>query len=137
MPEKENKTVVETAVNDGKFKKGNKSGKKFTSEYQPKNLKLKRTVKKLFQEVAKEELENLQEYATFKMSEWVRQKLDDLDLLTTQELEKIQKYLEFLRDSSGQKPTDKQEITNATPQIVVANQGDADLLRKITDAIPD
>lgn len=110
MPKKEN-NVAEPTKNDGRFKKGNKVGKQFSSEYQPKNLKLKRAVKKLFKEVAKEELENLQEYATLKMSEWVRQKLDNLDILTTQELEKIQKYLEFLRDSSGQKPTEKTEFS--------------------------
>ncbi|MBQ2175379.1 MAG: hypothetical protein II453_10030 [Alphaproteobacteria bacterium] len=97
-------------TNDGRFKKGNKIGKQFSSEYQPKDLKLKRAVKKLFQEVAKQELENLQEYATLKMSEWVRQKLDNVEMLSTQELEKIQKYLEFLRDSSGQKPSERTEI---------------------------
>lgn len=96
--------------NDGRFKKGNKIGKQFSSEYQPKDLKLKRAVKKMFQEVARQELENLQEYATLKMSEWVKQKLENVETLTTQELEKVQKYLEFLRDSSGQKPSERTEI---------------------------
>lgn len=47
------------------------------------------------------------------------------------------KLLTFLRDTSGQKPTDKQEITNTTPQIVVANQADADILKQVIDAKPN
>lgn len=31
----------------------------------------------------------------------------------------------------------KQEVTNKTPQIVVANQTDADLLKRIADVTPD
>lgn len=108
--QKENETVEKSTKNDGRFKKGNKIGKRFSSEYQPKDLKLKRAIKKAFQQVALERLEELQDYATLKMSDWVKVKLDIIDELTTTELEKIQKFLEFLRDSSGQKPTDKQEI---------------------------
>ncbi len=123
--------------NNGKFVKGNKEGNRFSKENQPKDLKLKRAIKREFQQVARECLEDLQDFATLKMSEWVKQKLDDLDTLTTYELEKIQKFLEFLRDSSGQKPTDKQEITNTTPQIVVANQTDMDILEKIANVKVD
>lgn len=42
-----------------------------------------------------------------------------------------------IRDTLGEKPTEKHEITNKTPQIVVASQADADLLKKIDNAIPD
>lgn len=31
----------------------------------------------------------------------------------------------------------KQEVTNTTPQIIVANQADADLLQRISDVTPD
>lgn len=134
---KENKTVDKSTRNNGKFTKGNKEGNRFSSENQPKNLKLKRAIKKAFQQVAKERLEDLQDYAALQMSEWVRSKLIDVDELTPTEFEKIQKFLEFLRDSSGQKPTDKQEITNKTPQIVVANQSDADLIREIQNVKAD
>lgn len=116
------KTVEKPTRNNGKFVKGNKEGNRFSKDNQPKDLKLKRAIKKEFQQVAKERLEELQDFATLQMSNWVRQKLEDIDELSTQELEKIQKFLEFLRDSSGQKPTEKQEISNTTPQIVVSSE---------------
>lgn len=120
MSEKRDKTTV----NDGKFKKGNKIGRRITKDNQPsgERKRLGKALKKAFREVTQETLWNLQGKAIAKMAEWVEQKLDDLDTLSTAELEKIQKFLEFLRDSSGQKPTDKQEITNTTPQIVVASE---------------
>ena len=117
---KDNKSVDKTTRNNGKFAKGNKEGNRFSSENQPKNLKLKRAIKKAFQQVAQERLEELQDYATLQMSEWVREKLQDIENLSTNELEKIQKFLEFLRDSSGQKPSDKQEIigdVNLAPPV--------------------
>ena len=120
MKENEEKPVEIATKNDGRFKKGNKVGKQFSSEYQPTNLKLKRAIKKAFQQVARERLEDLQDYATLQMSEWVREKLTDVETLSTNELEKIQKFLEFLRDSSGQKPSDKQEIigdVNLAPPV--------------------
>lgn len=40
---------------------------------------------------------------------------------------------EMIRDTIGEKPTDKQEITNTAPQIVVASQKDADYLQKIAN----
>ncbi len=132
MTERKDIEIVEkSAKNGGRFQKGNTLGKKFSKEYQPQNLKLKRAIKKAFQQVAQERLEDLQDYATLQMSEWVIKRLDDIDTLTTTELEKIQKFLEFLRDSSGQKPTEKQEITNTTPQIIVANIEDKNLIEDI------
>lgn len=115
-------TVEKPTRNNGKFVKGNKEGNRFSTDNQPKDLKLKRAIKKEFQQVAKERLEELQDFATLQMSNWVRQKLENIDELSPQELEKIQKFLEFLRDSSGQKPTEKQEISNTTPQIVVSSE---------------
>ena len=41
------------------------------------------------------------------------------------------KAFEVIRDTIGEKPTDKQEITNTTPQIVVASQADADIIKNI------
>ena len=41
------------------------------------------------------------------------------------------KAYEVIRDTIGEKPTDKQEIINTTPQIVVANQADANLIKDI------
>lgn len=120
---KEKKAAVDLSTrNNGKFTKGNKEGNRFSSDNQPKNLKLKRAIKKEFQQVARQRLDELQDYATLKMSEWVIKKLENLDILSTHELEKIQKYIEFLRDCSGQKPSDKLEMTQkGLPQIVVRN----------------
>lgn len=42
-----------------------------------------------------------------------------------------------IRDTIGEKPTDKQEIKNITPQIVVATQDDANILKRIADVKPD
>ena len=42
-----------------------------------------------------------------------------------------------IRDTIGEKPTDKQEIKNVTPQIVVATQDDANILKRIADVKPD
>lgn len=53
------------------------------------------------------------------------QKADDIlhdPEATLAEIKLAIEILIFLRDSSGQKPTDKQEITNTTPQIVVASE---------------
>lgn len=41
------------------------------------------------------------------------------------------KAFEVIRDTIGEKPTEKQEITNTTPQIVVASQADADIIKNI------
>ena len=65
------------------------------------------------------------------MSEWVRDKLTDIETLSTNELEKIQKFLEFLRDSSGQKPTDKHEVKNVTPLIVVEDDKHKQMLEDL------
>lgn len=61
------------------------------------------------------------------------QKILENEKSTPQEIKLAMEILEFLRDSSGQKPTDKQEIKNTTPQIIVATQTDADYLQKIAD----
>lgn len=127
-------TVDPTTRNNGKFAKGNKEGNRFSSENQPKDRKLKRAIKKAFQEVAKERLEELQDYATLQMSEWVRNKLIDIEELSTSELEKIQKFLEFLRDSSGQKPTEKLDVKDVTPEIKVATKEDLKALEKLKNA---
>lgn len=37
----------------------------------------------------------------------------------------------------GENPAKKLEVTNTTPQIVVANQADADILKRIADVKPD
>lgn len=42
-----------------------------------------------------------------------------------------------IRDTIGEKPTEKQEIINKTPQIVVASQTDADLLKDIQNVKTD
>lgn len=42
-----------------------------------------------------------------------------------------------IRDTLGEKPTEKHEITNTTPQIVVANQADADLIKEIQNVKAD
>ena len=47
------------------------------------------------------------------------------------------KAYEVIRDTIGEKPTDKQIITNTTPQIVVANQADVDILNKIANVKPN
>jgi Ribonuclease G/E len=81
--------------------------------------KLEQLKKEAFKEVAQEMLWEVQGFSLKQMCEWVKTKLVDIDNLSTSELEKIQKFLEFLRDSSGQKPSDKQEITNINPDVVV------------------
>jgi hypothetical protein len=43
------------------------------------------------------------------------------------------KAYEVIRDTIGEKPTEKQEITNTTPQIVVATKTDADYMNKIAN----
>lgn len=110
MTSKNKETANKTALNGGKFQKGNKCGKKFSDTYQPSGeaKSLGKAVQKLFKEVTQEKLWELQGEAIEKMAQWVIQKLDNLDNLSASELEKIQKFLEFLRDSSGQKPVDKQ-----------------------------
>lgn len=87
-------------------------------ENEPKR-KMQELKKEAFKEVAQEMLWEVQGFSLKQMCEWVKTKLEDIDTLSTSELEKIQKFLEFLRDSSGQKPSDKQEITNINPDIVV------------------
>lgn len=42
-----------------------------------------------------------------------------------------------IRDTIGEKPTEKQEITNTTPQIVVATQSDANLIKELQNVKPD
>ena len=42
-----------------------------------------------------------------------------------------------IRDTIGEKPTEKQEITNNTPQIVVATQTDANLIKELQNVKPD
>lgn len=44
------------------------------------------------------------------------------------------KALEFIRDTIGEKPALKQEITNTTPQIVVANETDLKALEELKNA---
>lgn len=43
------------------------------------------------------------------------------------------KAAEFIRDTIGEKPVDKQEIVNTQPQIIVATQAEADLIKQIQD----
>lgn len=97
--------------------KGSKGGKK-KKENEPKR-KEQELKKEAFKEVTQEMLWEVQGFSLKQMCEWVKTKLEDIDTLSTSELEKIQKFLEFLRDSSGQKPSDKQEITNINPDVVV------------------
>lgn len=47
------------------------------------------------------------------------------------------KAAEFIRDTIGEKPADKQEIVNTQPQIIVASQADADLLSEIANVKTD
>lgn len=42
-----------------------------------------------------------------------------------------------IRDTIGEKPTEKQEITNNTPSIVVASQSDANLIKELQNVKPD
>ena len=97
--------------------KGSKGGKK-KKENEPKR-KEQELKKEAFKEVAQEMLWEVQGYSLKQMCEWVKTKLDNIDLLSTSEMEKIQKFLEFLRDSAGQKPSDKQEITNINPDVII------------------
>ena len=96
---------------------GRKGGKK-KKENEPKR-KEQELKKEAFKEVAQEMLWEVQGYSLKQMCEWVRAKLDNIDMLSTAEVEKIQKFLEFLRDSAGQKPSDKQEITNINPDVII------------------
>ena len=57
--------------------------------------------------------------------------------LINQALKGNVKAWEVIRDTIGEKPTEKQEITNKTPQIVVASQTDADLLKDIQNVKTD
>ena len=47
------------------------------------------------------------------------------------------KAYEVIRDTIGEKPTEKQEITNNTPSIVVASQSDANLIKELQNVKPD
>ena len=47
------------------------------------------------------------------------------------------KAAEFIRDTIGEKPVDKQEVVNTQPQIIVASQADADLLSEIANVKTD
>ena len=47
------------------------------------------------------------------------------------------KAFEVIRDTIGEKPTEKQEITNNTPSIVVASQNDANLIKELQNVKPD
>ena len=42
-----------------------------------------------------------------------------------------------IRDTLGEKPIEKHEISNKTPQIVVASQADADLIKEIQNVKAD
>ena len=42
-----------------------------------------------------------------------------------------------IRDTMGQKPTDKQEITNTTPQIIVQNEETYNALKRLDNALSD
>lgn len=120
--------------------KGKKISVELAREYQKKSSQSRKQnniVKKLFKDASDEKLneiikgldKSLQEYGLDRLSDYIQRADADVEV--------IMKILAFLRDSSGQKPTDKQEITNTTPQIVVASQSDADILKRIADVKPD
>lgn len=90
---------------------GSKGGKK-KKENEPKR-KEEQLKKAAFQEVAQNTLWDIQGLSLKQMSEWVKLKLNNIEFMSNKELEKIQKFLEFLRDSSGQTPTQKVEIESS------------------------
>lgn len=120
--------------------KGKKISEELAREYQAKSAEKRKEnniIKKLFKDVSDDKLneqikgldKTLQEYGIDKLADYIQR--------PDAEVEVIMKILTFLRDSSGQKPTDKQEITNKTPQIVVASQSDADVLQRIANVKAD
>ena len=91
--------------------KGRNGGlKKKANEPKRKEEQLK---KEAFKEVAQNALWDIQGLSLKQMSEWVKIKLEDVEILSNSELEKIQKFLEFLRDSSGQTPTQRVELDSS------------------------
>ena len=90
---------------------GSKGGKK-KKENEPKR-KEEQLKKEAFKEVAQNALWDIQGLSLKQMSEWVKIKLEDVEILSNSELEKIQKFLEFLRDSSGQTPTQRVELDSS------------------------
>ena len=84
--------------------------KKKANEPKRKEEQLK---KEAFKEVAQNTLWDIQGLSLKQMSEWVKKKLENIEILSNSELEKIQKFLEFLRDSSGQTPTQRVELDSS------------------------
>lgn len=117
--------------------KGKKINEEIAREYQKKSSQARKQnniIKKLFKDASDEKLneiikgldKSLQEYGLDKLADYIQRPDADVEV--------IMKILAFLRDSSGQKPTDKQEITNTTPQIVVANETDLKALEELKNA---
>lgn len=73
-----------------------------------------------------------------KKAEWKRQPILKAKFSVYKGLDDPKLALDFLklRDDDFS-PKVKQEVKNITPQIVVATQGDADLLKRIADVTPD
>lgn len=55
--------------------------------------------------------------------------------LTTQESKELREGLAFLRDSSGQKPVDKQEVNSTSVQKVFVTQDDIEEAKKHIDDV--
>ncbi len=112
---------------DEAVKNGRKGGKK--------SVEVRRE-NKLLSKVAEEKLNKL--YSDGKtFQEKSLDLMEEMILTGILKPDDLVKLLTFLRDTAGQKPTDKQEITNTIPQIVVARQADADLIKEIQNVKPN
>jgi hypothetical protein len=110
VTEKQMANLIKFTENTAR-EKGSKGGNK-KKENEPKR-KEEQLKKEAFKEVAQNALWDIQGLSLKQMSEWVKMKLEDVEILSNSELEKIQKFLEFLRDSSGQTPTQRVELDSS------------------------
>lgn len=118
-------------------------GKKFTTDYQPDPQKV--SIGKIKANAEKRDLENTVDILTRVLQKLIKDKQgQELTAKEAMLLALLQKALkgdikaiELIIKLIGEMPADKQEITNTTPQIVVATQSDADVLQRIADVNTD
>lgn len=128
---------------NGRFAKGNTLGNRFsdTNQPPPENVSKGRQ-----EQIAEEkDIEKtvviltrvLQKIVKDKQGQELTAKEAMLLALLQKALKGDIKAIELIIKLIGEMPADKQEVTNTTPQIVVANQADADILKRIADVNPN
>ncbi|MBQ1988767.1 MAG: hypothetical protein II234_02530 [Clostridia bacterium] len=102
---------------------------------QARKLREKEKEQITFQLVSQGALGKVQKPCVKNYAEYLK-RLSEKENLTPQEAKELREGLSFLRDSSGQKPTDKQEINNTNVQKIYITKDDIESVDKhIQDVI--